>query len=64
MAIPKAVEGVPAEVLNPAEAWADKAAFEKQNKKVADLFTQAFKRLVTESRTMSPELIADFRFDR
>lgn len=38
LSIPTHVEGVPDQVLNPAQAWADKAAYEAQAKKLVALF--------------------------
>lgn len=44
LAIPKAVEGVPSSLLNPATAWSDKAAFDKEKIKLAEMFQTAFKK--------------------
>lgn len=42
--IPQNVEGIPNEVLNPREAWADKAEYDETAKKLARMFRDNFKR--------------------
>jgi phosphoenolpyruvate carboxykinase (ATP) len=42
--IPKSVPDVPAEVLNPRNAWADKDAYDAQARKLSQLFFDNFKR--------------------
>lgn len=42
LSIPTALEGVPRELLNPSLAWPDRAAFEKEVKKLAGMFVKAF----------------------
>jgi phosphoenolpyruvate carboxykinase (ATP) len=44
LAIPKTCPGVPSEVLNPRNTWQDKAAYDKQARKVAEMFTDNFKK--------------------
>ncbi|KDE06319.1 phosphoenolpyruvate carboxykinase [ATP] [Microbotryum lychnidis-dioicae p1A1 Lamole] len=55
--IPVSIPGydIPQNILNPALAWADKDAFIKQNKSLADMFTKAFERYEADC---SPEVKA------
>lgn len=43
--IPESIEGVAAEVLDPSKNWADPAAYEKQARRLADMFKENFKKL-------------------
>jgi phosphoenolpyruvate carboxykinase (ATP) len=42
LAIPKAVPGIPANVLNPRESWHDKAAYDATATKLVGLFEKNF----------------------
>jgi len=53
--IPQAVPDVPSEVLNPRDAWPDKAAYDAQARKLAVLFSQNFARFEAQA---SPEVRA------
>jgi phosphoenolpyruvate carboxykinase (ATP) len=53
--VPLSCPGVPAEVLQPKNTWADKAAFDAQAKKLAGMFTENFKRF---EATAKPEVKA------
>lgn len=50
--IPTKCPGVPAEVLNPREAWADKALYDAKRAELAGLFTANFKKFGVTSKAI------------
>lgn len=44
LSIPKSCAGVPAELLNPRETWADKAAYDSQLRQLGNLFIKNFEK--------------------
>jgi phosphoenolpyruvate carboxykinase (ATP) len=55
LAIPSTVPDVPGDVLNPRNAWPDKAAYDAQTKHLAELFAENFTRFESHA---SKELLA------
>ncbi|MCZ2260718.1 phosphoenolpyruvate carboxykinase (ATP) [Sporosarcina sp. G11-34] len=51
--MPVAIEGVPTEVLNPRNAWADGVAYDKKANELADLFRSNFKKFGTVSEEIT-----------
>lgn len=60
LSIPKALEGVPRELLNPELAWSDKASFNREIRKLAGMFSKAFavyeKEVEDKVRLAGPQL--------
>ncbi len=50
LAIPKAIEGVPRQVLFPRESWDDKEAYDKQAAKLAALFAKNFEKYADQAK--------------
>lgn len=58
LATPTSIPGNPdvsATLLDPSKAWADRAAFDAQNEKLAKMFDTAFARYAAD---VSPEVVA------
>ncbi|BEI82708.1 hypothetical protein CcaverHIS002_0305760 [Cutaneotrichosporon cavernicola] len=53
--IPKALAGVPSEILDPQQAWADKAAFKVEVEKLGTMFNKAFAKYESD---VSAEVVA------
>ncbi|MBE1555454.1 phosphoenolpyruvate carboxykinase (ATP) [Sporosarcina limicola] len=51
--MPTTIEGVPSEVLNPRNAWADPQAYDKKAKELADAFRENFKKFGTVSEDIT-----------
>ncbi|CAK9783284.1 putative phosphoenolpyruvate carboxykinase [Cutaneotrichosporon oleaginosum] len=55
LSIPKALAGVPSEILDPQQAWADKTAFKAEVEKLAGMFNKAFAKYESD---VSKEVVA------
>lgn len=60
---PKAVPGVPAEILNPRETWADKEAYDKKANELAQLFVKNFEKYADQAndeiRAAAPKVMVN-----
>lgn len=52
LAIPKAVEGVPSDILNPEKAWPSKEAFKAELDKLGNMFQKAFAKYETDRKSV------------
>lgn len=55
LSIPKAVAGVPSEILNPLTAWPSQDGLRSEVTKLAGMFQQAMKKYESD---LSPEVLA------
>jgi phosphoenolpyruvate carboxykinase (ATP) len=53
--VPRAVEGVPADILEPRSTWRDKDAYDRAASKLADMFVENFQQFAEEA---GPEVTA------
>ncbi len=48
LAIPKAIEGIPGQILRPWESWADREAYRATAARLAGMFVENFKQYASE----------------
>ena len=51
--VPKALDGVPTEILNPRETWQDKSAYDATRDELAKMFIENFKKYITPDSDFS-----------
>jgi phosphoenolpyruvate carboxykinase (ATP) len=53
LSVPKTLEGVDSNILNPRNSWEDKAGFDKTSEKLANMFIKNFKKYITDESDFS-----------
>jgi len=53
LSVPKTLEGVDSNILNPRNSWEDKVGFDKTSEKLANMFIKNFKKYITDESDFS-----------